>query len=159
MKIRLYLRPPGSAPTLLEVELTDEVDQHEGTTRLKCFSPPPGDPSDAAMWGAPRAWAVDLEEPDVTKVRSLASEIRPIPFGDAKPRGGGYPVELALTSGQAEVKLSWWMTAPTAWGSVQSLVTLLIDLSRREGDDIEAEDDEPEEEGVGKGLFGKLFGR
>ena len=41
-------------------------------------------------------------------------------------------MELSLSSGQAEARLSWWMQAPSEWGAVEELVQTLIDLSLRD---------------------------
>ena len=113
-----------------------EVDLPEGSgadpVKLKCFSPPPNDQAEIAQYGGAKAWAVTLAEEDVAKLQQLCADVRIVPFGDAKPRGGGWPVELSFASGQAEARLSWWMQAPTAWTVVQQLITELMDLAERE---------------------------
>ena len=131
MKVRLYVRPPGSPSTLLEVELS-EGEGAASETQLKCFSPPPGDQGEAAEWGPTKAWAVDLSGEEAGDLSSKAAAIRLVPFGDAAPRGGGTPLELSLSSGQAEARLSWWMRAPSEWGVVEDVVQTLIDLSLRD---------------------------
>ncbi len=128
MKVRLYVRPPGSPSTLLEVELSDGPSE----TQLKCFSPPPGDQGEAAQFGPTKAWACSLSTVEAGELGSKAAAIRLVPFGDAAPKGGGTPVELSLSSGQAEARLSWWMQAPSEWGVVEELVQTLIDLSLRD---------------------------
>ena len=178
MKIRLYAQPPGRASMLVEVDLPEE----DGTDAvpLKSFSPPPDNQADIARFGAPRVWAVTLDAPNLEELSRLCEEVRVVPFGDAKPRGGGWPVELALSSGQAEARLNWWMQAPTEWTATQALVTLLMELSLRERSaDLDPEDAYVDDRGQGgdvddqvdfgsaasprpgrrkKGLLGKLLG-
>ena len=124
---------------LAEVNLPDEPGTDPVT--LKSFSPPPDNQADIAHFGPPQAWAVALDGPDVEELNRLCEEVRVVPFGDAKPRGGGWPVELAFSSGQAEARLNWWMQAPTEWTAAQALVTLLTDLSHRDRSaDLDPED-------------------
>lgn len=131
MKVRLYVRPPGSPSTLLEADLPEEADAGS-TAQLRCFCPPPGDQGEAARFGAPRAWTVDLEPDEAVALSRMASDIRVAPFGDATPKGGGTPVELSLSSGQAEARISWWIRAPSAWTAIEDLVRHLIHLSQRD---------------------------
>lgn len=179
MKIRLYAQPPGRASILLEVDLPEAAD--DDAVKLKCFSPPPNNQADLAQYGKTRAWAVTLEAEDVSKLGRLSEAVRIVPFGDAKPRGGGWPVELSFSSGQAEARLTWWMRAPAAWTAVQEIITEMMDLSEREAsgespsmyepDDEEDEDGRDEDDerddatgppraatGRKKGFFGRLLG-
>ena len=115
---------------LIEVDLPegDETDP----VKLKCFSPPPNDQAEIAQYGGAKAWAITLTDEDVASLQRLSSDVRIVPFGDAKPRAGGWPVELSFASGQAEVRLNWWMRAPTEWTVVQELITALMNLAERE---------------------------
>jgi len=169
-----------------------EVDLPEGDgtdpVKLKSFSPPPNDQGEIAQYGPPKAWAVTLNDEDVQSLWKRSCDVRIVPFGDAKPRGGGWPVELSFASGQAEARLNWWMSAPTEWTVVQELITELMDLSERERSgqldpselDGEVDDDEfqkagsatgggdrgagpgsgasPAAAGQKKGFFGRLLG-
>ena len=75
MKVRLYVRPPGSPSTLLEVELSDGPSE----TQLKCFSPPPGDQGEAAQFGPTKAWACSLSTVEAGELGSKAAAIRLVP--------------------------------------------------------------------------------
>ena len=153
---------------LIEVDLPEGDDADP--VKLRCFSPPPNDQAQIAQYGGAKAWAVTLDEEDVARLRRLSADVRIVPFGDAKPQGGGWPVELSFASGQAEARLSWWMRAPTAWTVVQQLVTELMDLAQREhtaelspddldggmgGDDVGGEVGGDDDQ---KGFFGRLLG-
>ena len=131
MKVRLYVRPPGSPSTLLEVDLPDDPDA-SAETQLRCFCPPPGDHGEADQFGPPKAWTSNLSSEEAAELNRMAADIRLVPFGDAAPGGGGAPVELSLSSGQAEARMSWWMQAPSAWDAVDNLVQHLVDLSQRD---------------------------
>ena len=163
MKIRLYAQPPGRASLLIEVDLPEG--DGADPVKLKCFSPPPNDQAEVAQYGGAKAWAVTVVEQDVTKLRQLSADVRIVPFGDAKPRGGGWPVELSFTSGQAEARLNWWMRAPTAWTVVQELITYLMDLAERERsgeldpNELDGGADEDDEVEVARATAGTSGGR
>ena len=92
MKIRLYAQPPGRASLLIEVDLPEG--DHDDAVKLKCFSPPPNDQAEIAPYGGAKAWAVTLTDEDVADLSQLSSDVRIVPFGDAKPRGGGRNIDF-----------------------------------------------------------------
>ena len=86
---------------LIEVDLPEGDDADP--VKLRCFSPPPNDQAQIAQYGGAKAWAVTLDEEDVARLLRLSADVRIVPFGDAKPHGGGWPVDLAQREHTAEL--------------------------------------------------------
>ena len=139
--------------------------------QLKCFSPPPDNRAEQAEFGQTRAWAVDVEPAEVRDIVQKARDFRIVPFVDTRPRGyGGSPVEVVLSDGQAEAKLSWWMSPPAGWTELDEMVRQIVEISQRGGSALPVEL-EPGEDGDDdefgyevpasdrkKGFLGKLLG-
>ncbi len=158
------MRPPGRPATLLEVALPEEAPSEPA--QLKCFCPPPDSRSEQAEFGATKAWAVEVPPEECAALVELAADFRVVPFVDARPKGMGSPVEVVISEGQAEARMSWWMSAPAGWGPLDRLVGRVVEISQRGGTALPVHLEEPDEDdeptpGSGtekKGLFGKLLG-
>lgn len=125
-KVRLFVHPPGRTSRLLEVDLPD--DPATDGVALRCFEPPPdGGRSDPDS--PTRAWVVDLDEEATRSLLEQAGRIRLLPLGAAARDGDGSTVELTLSSGPAEARLSWWMSAPSGWKAASELVETLRGLA------------------------------
>ena len=167
MKIRVFVRPPQKPSTLLEVSVSEGAATEPSS--LKCFSPPPDHQAEQAEFGKTRAWAVEVPPEELAELTALTKEFRPVPFVDTRPKGFGSPVEVVISDGQAEAKMSWWLSPPTGWGPLDSLVTRLVEISQRGGSalpvELEPPDDEDDQDvsappprAKKTGFFGKLMG-
>jgi hypothetical protein len=164
MKIRLFVKPPQKPSILLEVVVSEGV--ASAPAQLKCFSPPPDNQAEQAEFGKTRAWAVEVPVEEVTELVDLTKEIRVVPFVDTRPKGYGSPVEVVISDGQAEAKLSWWLSPPAGWTALDTLVGRIVEISQRGGSalpvELEPPDDDDEDDlpppVKKKGFFGKLIG-
>ncbi len=139
-----------------------------GPAQLKCFSPPPDNRAEQAQFGSTRAWAVEIPVEEVTELVDLTKAIRIVPFVDTRPKGHGSPVEIVISDGQAEARLSWWLSPPAGWGPLETLVSRIVEISQRGGTalpvELEPPDDDDEDDllppppAKKKGFFGKLIG-
>ena len=167
MKIRLFVKPPQKPSILLELSVPEEP--HGENAQLKCFSPPPDNRAEQAEFGQTRAWAVDVEPDEVVRIVERTKSFRVVPFVDTRPKGyGGSPVEVVISDGQAEAKLSWWMSPPAGWTAIDEMVKHVVEISQRGASALPVEltppEDDEDETGRAapaapkKGFFGKLLG-
>ena len=163
MKLRLFVRPPQKPSTLLEVSLPEEVESDSAS--LRCFSPPPDNQVEQAQFGQTKAWAVALDASEVTELVEMTKSFSVVPFVDTRPKGHGSPVEIIISDGQAEARMSWWLSPPAGWGQLDSLVNRIVEFSQRGGSAIPVEleppdpdDDPPPAPTRKKGFLGRLMG-
>jgi len=168
MKIRLFVKPPQKPSVLLELSVPE--DPEGDTAQLKCFSPPPDNRAEQADFGRTRAWAVDIGPDEVDEIVGRTRDLRIVPFIDTRPQGyGGSPVEVVISDGQAEARLSWWMSPPAGWTALDAMVGHIVEISQRGGSalpvELEPPEDDEDDMNVGgpprtekKGFFGKLLG-
>ena len=179
MKIRLYAQPPWSGLHARRGGSARGRRHRRGpasraSVRLRTIKPT--SPASGPRGRGPSHWMLRTSRNSAGCARRYVSSHS----GTPSPAEVVGPVELALSSGQAEARLNWWMQAPTEWTATQALVTLLMELSLRERSaDLDPEDAYVDDRGQGgdvdeqvdfgsaasprpgrrkKGLFGKLLG-
>lgn len=119
MKLRLFLHPPDAPSVLLEAELPDRPEK-AAPARLRCFSPPPE--AGGGDGTRTRAWVVDLDAERVAALVERAAAVRLVPVGAMGRGGDGGNVELHLSQGGAEARLTWWLAPPEGWSAADALV-------------------------------------
>jgi hypothetical protein len=129
-KIRLFLQPPGRTTRLLELDLPNDVGE-DGAT-LRCFEPPP-EGGQGGGQSESRAWVVEVDQEQMAAIRARAEGIRLLPLGGRSSSGDGSTVELTISSGPAEARLTWWMAPPSGWADAAQLVQ---DLRRLSGEEL-----------------------
>lgn len=128
VKVRLFLSPAGSVPSLYELSLPEEPASEGGL--LRCFSPPPESSGSSA--GTPgRAWTAEVGPEEMRELVGLAGGISVFPAGSPSPAEDAATVELSLAAGQAEARIRWWLNPPSGWTAVDRFVARLRALAER----------------------------